>query len=56
MAGNKTFTSDIDDVDDMLEMKCTIVNSGNKGNRNIVDTKTLVLSFLFQIVCLGTCD
>ena len=28
MAGNKTFTSDIDDVDDMLEMKCTIVNSG----------------------------
>ena len=56
MAGNKTFTSDIDDVDDMLEMKCTIVNSGNKGNRNIVNTKNLVLSFLFQIVCLGTCD
>ena len=56
MAGNKTFSSDIDDVDDTLEMKFTFVISGNKGNQNIVDTKKLVLSFLFQIICLGTCD
>ena len=56
MANNKTFTSDIDNVDDVLEMKCTIVNSSKKGKQNIVDTKNLVLPFLFQIICLGTCD